>query len=75
MQTTTHRERNRLAALAAGLDAMSPMKVLARGYSLAQNGEGRILSSVDQAALGEEITLRLADGRLNCTVMNKKKDV
>ncbi|MCD7753529.1 MAG: exodeoxyribonuclease VII large subunit [Clostridiales bacterium] len=75
MQTTTHRERNRLAALAAGLDAMSPMKVLARGYSLAQNGEGRILSSVSQVALGEEITLRVADGRLNCTVMNKKKDV
>ncbi|MCC8128878.1 MAG: exodeoxyribonuclease VII large subunit [Clostridiales bacterium] len=71
MQTTTHRERNRLAALAAGLDAMSPMKVLARGYSLAQNGEGHILSSVTQVALGEEITLRLADGRLNCTVMNK----
>ncbi|MCD7734276.1 MAG: exodeoxyribonuclease VII large subunit [Clostridiales bacterium] len=75
MQTTTHRERNRLAALAAGLDAMSPMKVLARGYSLAQNGEGHILSSVSQVALGEEITLRVADGRLNCTVMNKKKDV
>lgn len=75
MQTMTHRERNRLAALAAGLDAMSPMKVLARGYSLAQNGEGRILSSVSQVALGEEITLRVADGRLNCTVMNKKKDV
>ncbi|MCD7945561.1 MAG: exodeoxyribonuclease VII large subunit [Clostridiales bacterium] len=75
MQSATHRERNRLAALAAGLDAMSPMKVLARGYSLAQNGEGRILSSVTQAALGEEITLRLADGRLHCTVMNKKKDV
>lgn len=75
MQTTTHRERNRLAALAAGLDAMSPMKVLARGYSLAQNGEGHILSSVSQVALGEEIALRVADGRLNCTVMNKKKDV
>ncbi|MCD8381751.1 MAG: exodeoxyribonuclease VII large subunit [Clostridiales bacterium] len=75
MQTTTHRERNRLAALAAGLDAMSPMKVLARGYSLAQNGEGRILSSVTQASLGEKITLRLSDGRLNCTVMNKEKDV
>ncbi len=75
MQSVTHRERNRLAALAAGLDAMSPMKVLARGYSLAQNGEGRILSSVSQVALGEEITLRLSDGRLNCTVMNKEKDV
>ncbi|MCC8182789.1 MAG: exodeoxyribonuclease VII large subunit, partial [Clostridiales bacterium] len=71
MQTTTHRERNRLAALAAGLDAMSPMKVLARGYSMAQNREGHILSSVSQVALGEEITLRLSDGRLNCTVMNK----
>ncbi|MCD8383530.1 MAG: exodeoxyribonuclease VII large subunit [Clostridiales bacterium] len=75
MQSVTHRERNRLAALAAGLDAMSPMKVLARGYSLAQNGKGRILSSVSQVALGEEITLRLSDGRLNCTVMNKEKDV
>ena len=54
--------RERLAGLAAAPDAMSPMKVLGRGYAIARDGEGRVLSSVKQTGAGEKLTLRLADG-------------
>ena len=56
------------AGLAAALDAMSPMKVLSRGYAIARNGEGRVLSSVKQTGAGETLSLRLADGSLRCHV-------
>lgn len=55
-------------ALTAALDAMSPLKVLGRGYAVARKNSGEILSSVSDAAVGEQITVRVKDGRLACTV-------
>lgn len=75
MGELTHRQKNRLAALAAALDAMSPLKVLARGYSLTQDEQGRILTSVEQASAGQSVRVRLSDGSLDCTVMKKRKEV
>lgn len=64
-------QRERLARLAAALDAMSPLKVLGRGYAIAQTGDGQVLSSVDQAAQGDPVMLRLSDGVLGCRVEEK----
>ena len=64
---------NRYIALTAKLDAMSPLKVLTRGYAMAQTQDGSILRSVRQAELGERITVRLSDGSLAATVMDKKE--
>lgn len=75
MQSLTHTQRNRLSALAAALDAMSPLKVLARGYSLTQDEEGKLLTSVEQVQPGQGIQVRLSDGSLDCTVMKKRKEV
>ena len=61
-------QKERLARLAAALDAMSPLKVLGRGYAIAQKADGTVLSSVKSAAPGDPITLRLSDGTLDCTV-------
>ena len=68
LERTVAQDRERLAGLAAALDAMSPMKVLGRGYAIARNEEGRVLSSVKQTGAGEKLTLRLADGSLRCRV-------
>ena len=68
LERTVAQNRERLAGLAAALDAMSPMKVLGRGYAIARNGEGRVLSSVKQTGAGETLSLRLADGSLRCHV-------
>ena len=65
-------ESRRFAAAAAALDALSPLKVLARGYAVAQNGDGTILKNAADAAVGERIRVRLAQGSLQCDVVDKE---
>ena len=55
-------------ALAAKLDALSPLKVLGRGYAVARNEQGQILRAAQEAAAGEKIEVLLGQGSLNCTV-------
>lgn len=56
------RKHRRFASLTAKLDAMSPLKVLARGYSMASDGQGTLLRSVKQIKPGDRLTVRFADG-------------
>ena len=65
--TALSRDRERFGRLAASLDALSPLKVLGRGYSIAQ-GPGGIVKSVKDVQAGEELSLRLSDGSLDCVV-------
>lgn len=55
-------------ALASKLDAMSPLKVLTRGYAMAQLPDGTLLSSVSRAVPGQAFTLRLADGQVQAAI-------
>ena len=55
-------------ALAAKLDALSPLKVLGRGYAVARNEQGQILRAAQEAVAGEKIEVLLGQGSLNCTV-------
>lgn len=73
MEKTVAGRRQKLSALAAALDAMSPLKVLGRGYSIAKTKNGEILSSADDVEVGENVSLRLTDGTLTCRVEEKKK--
>lgn len=66
-------QRGALGRLCAGLDAMSPLKVLARGYSVASR-EGRVVSRVEQVEPGDDITLLVSDGRLSCRVLGKEHE-
>ena len=65
-------ESRRFAAAAAALDALSPLKVLARGYAVVQSGDGTILKNAADAAVGERIRVRLAQGSLQCDVVDKE---
>ena len=67
-------DNRRFAQLAAKLDAMSPLKVLGRGYAMAQNMDGTVLKSAQQVNAGDRITVRLGEGRLECTVDHKGDD-
>jgi exodeoxyribonuclease VII large subunit len=62
-----------LAALAARLDALSPLKVLARGYAVAQNLEGVPLRSAADVSVGDLLDLRLNDGWVKSCVQSKTK--
>ena len=68
------RNTQRYIALTAKLDAMSPLKVLTRGYSMAQNDRGEVVRSVSQVELGERIGISFSDGKVYATVMEKKEN-
>ena len=60
--------RARTAGLAASLDAMSPLKVLGRGFALVTDEEGRPLRRASGVPAGSRITAKLSQGRLLCRV-------
>jgi exodeoxyribonuclease VII large subunit len=55
-------------AAAGRLEALSPLKVLGRGYSITQDAKGRALSDASKVKPGTEIRTRLAKGRLRSRV-------
>jgi len=59
--------------LAAALDALSPLKVLARGYAVTVGEDGRTLRSVGDTREGARIRVRLHDGELGCRVEERKE--
>lgn len=66
------KRQRQFAALSGRLDALSPLKVLARGYAVATRQE-QVLHSVAQLSPGEEIRLRLSDGTALCAVERIEK--
>ncbi len=54
--------RHRVERAAAQLDALSPLRVLARGYGVAQDDAGRVLSHVTDFPSGRPFRLRVSDG-------------
>ena len=72
MERLTGGRRERLSSLAAALDAMSPLKVLGRGYAIARRADGKVISSVRDTAPGEKFRLRVSDGELDCLVRDSR---
>lgn len=68
------RRRQRFVGCTAKLDAMSPLKVLTRGYSIVHNDDGSILRSVSQTEPGREIRVTLTDGSIHAVVSSIKED-
>ena len=69
------RKNQRFIAAVSKLDAMSPMKVLTRGYSMIQDEQEKVIRSVDQVEQGERIKITLSDGSLAAIVMEKKEEI
>ena len=59
----------RLEALTGKLSALNPLAIFERGYSSTIKN-GKMLTSVKQVNTGDDITLRMADGELECSVTN-----
>ncbi len=60
--------RQRVAAAAGKLDALSPLRVLGRGYSITQDATGRVVRSASALQPGDEIHTRLESGRVRSRV-------
>ena len=73
--SSIHVHKQRFIAATAKLDAMSPLKVLTRGYAMAQTDDGNLLRSVNQVQLGSNVSLQLSDGTLEATVTMIKENV
>jgi len=69
------RKKQQFSALAAALDAMSPLKVLGRGYAMAQSVDGSILKSYRDVAAGDRVSVTLGEGGFTCTVEKTLKEV
>ena len=66
--------RQRFISLTAKLEAMSPLKVLTRGYAMAETEDGILLRSVKQIRVGEKIKVALGDGAIAATVSDLKEN-
>lgn len=65
-QVQTSRAEGRLSAAAGKLDALSPLKVLSRGYSIVYKGD-EVQHLAGDIHPGDKLSLRLSDGRVECT--------
>lgn len=63
---------NRLNVSVSGLDRLSPLKVMQRGYAVVSN-EARTLRSVEDAAPGDVLKIDLIDGEVRAVVQEKEK--
>ena len=69
---TVERKNRQFIELTSKLDAMSPLKVLTRGYALVRREDGMVLKSVRQVEPGERIKVSLSDGSLTAAVTEKE---
>lgn len=68
---TGHRQT--MGRLAASLEALSPFKVLGRGYSITQQQDGAVVSAIRQVKVGDTLSVQVSDGTITCTATGKEK--
>ena len=73
-KTTLQDAHAQLSALAAKLDALSPLKVLSRGYAMARTDGGRLVTSVTDICKGDTLYMDMCDGTLVCMVQDIQKE-
>lgn len=67
-------QKMKLSTYMAKLDALSPLKVLNRGFAMASDGQGHLIKSVSSVEVDSSLVLRMADGSLRCTVNEIEKE-
>ena len=70
-----NRKKQRFIGLTAKLDAMSPLKVLTRGYAMTQLADGSVIRSVRQVTVNDSVQISLSDGSVTATVTEVKENV
>jgi len=67
------RQNQRFISLGAKLDAMSPLKVLTRGYAVAHTEDGSVIRSVNQVKCDDTIEIWISDGTISAKVTDKEE--
>lgn len=73
-QRNVNSKKQHYISLTAKLDAMSPLKVLMRGYAMAQDTDGAVIRSVNQTQAGDKIKVILNDGSISATINDVTED-
>ena len=68
MTDRVHAERSRLSKAAAKMEAFDPFAVLARGYSIAETDEGRLVKTVGDVQPNDKLHVRVSDGTVHAVV-------
>ena len=71
---TASEKRKTMSELCAKLDALSPLGVLKRGYSIADDGENRVIKSIADMPVGRAFRLVLSDGSCKCEVKENQRE-
>ena len=71
-QRSLQQKAQRLATLSSAVDAMSPLKVLGRGYAIATDDGARIIRSSQQLAEGDRVHLQFQSGGATCRVESRE---
>ena len=66
-------KKRRFIQLTSSLDAMSPLKVLSRGYSMTKDADGNILRSIENVHVGDELEIMLEDGTVQAVVQKAER--
>lgn len=74
LERVDERDNRRLETVMARLDALSPLSVLSRGYSITQKKGGEIVRSVHQITAGELIDVRLGEGSIEAEVRRIREE-
>lgn len=69
-----NQRKQRFVSLTAKLDAMSPLKVLVRGYAMIQNDNNEVIHTIKQVKADDNLNIRLSDGTVSAKVIMKKED-
>lgn len=73
--TTVNQKSQVFAKQLSTLNALSPLKIMERGYSIAYNKEQKIIKSIEDVKVGETITVTLKDGHLEGKIVERKEGV
>jgi len=68
MQADITSKKQEFLQLTAKLDALSPMKVMTRGFSVVTDPEKGIITDASRLSSGDRLTIRFASGKADCTV-------
>lgn len=74
ISNTKNRANADISAMAARLEALSPLSVLARGYSVVADTNGNAIRSVSNVNVGDGINVRVSDGTVRATVQSIQKE-
>ncbi|ACL76252.1 exodeoxyribonuclease VII large subunit [Ruminiclostridium cellulolyticum] len=72
-QTIIKDKKSQFGMLAGKLDALSPLKILERGYSLVKNPQGYVVNNVKQINIGDKLEILMNDGLAECDVISVRE--